>query len=94
MDIFLPIILMALLLEVVIIAHLLRKVWPVAPYVALPLTIALVFLLAVLCAAVWAIVAFFVGVFYFTLFGIMWYINPEKKVKKIKKVKKKARYRI
>ena len=90
-DIFLPIFLLVVLLWVVIIGHLLRSKWPAAPYIALPVAIVLIFLLAMLCAAVWAIVTFFLGVFYSTLVGILWYINPRKVQRAYKR--KKRRYK-
>ena len=77
MDVFLPIFLIALLLEVVIIAHLLRKKCPAAPYIALPFALLIIFVTAVVSALVWAIATFFICLFLFTVFGVLWYTDPE-----------------
>ena len=91
MEVFLPIFLITLLLEIVIIAHLLRKKWPAAPYVALPLALVVIFVAAIVSATLWALAAFFIGLFAFVVFGIMWYIDPVKAKKTYKSKKKKAR---
>ena len=87
MTVFLPIFLMVVALEIVIIAHLLRKRWKPAPYVALPLALVVIFAAAVLSAAVWAVATFFIGLFVCTVFGIMWYIDPKSAMKTYRKKK-------